>query len=53
MPTIILADQCFPPLAPPEGAGGCMAIIRIEDGSLNKLVDYYLNLKNNKWLPRG
>ena len=33
---VVLSDQCFPALLPAEG-GGCMIIIRVEDGTLMEI----------------
>ncbi len=53
MPKIIVTDQCFPPLATPEGAGGCFGILRVEDASLLELADTLVSTALNRWLPRG
>ena len=42
-----------PPLAPPLGAGGCLAIIRVEDASLAEIVSVFEETINDRWMPKG
>ncbi len=49
----ILSDQCFPAMAPPEGGLGCLAIIRMEDGTLKELANLFVESIKCRSLPRG
>jgi hypothetical protein len=40
----ILSDQCFPAVLPAAGDGGCINIIRIENGSLMELARLFVDL---------
>ena len=52
-PVFVLADQCFPALAAPDGEGGCLAIICMEDGSLKELADLFLEITKTRSLVRS
>ncbi len=52
-PTFIISDQCMPPLAPPTGPGGCIAFMRVEDGSLEEIANCFIETVGAKNLPRG
>ncbi len=49
----MLADQCFPPALPPTGDGECLAIVRIENGSLIELADSFLEITKGFDMPVG
>jgi hypothetical protein len=49
----VLSDQCFPPVAPADGDGDCLAIIQIENGDLSGLVTAFLDLVTGHYLPVG
>jgi len=49
---IILADQGFPAVLPASGTD-CMAIIRVEGGSLSELTNALCSLLNGFSLPNG
>jgi hypothetical protein len=40
----VLSDQCFPPAVPALGAGDCINIIRIENGSVNELARLFVDV---------
>ncbi len=48
----ILSDQCFPP-ALPAPDGHCMAIVRVEDGTLLDLTGAFLCLTRGCEVPVG
>jgi len=52
-PVFLLYDQCVAAMAPPAAAGGCLSIIRIEDGSLDELADQFATVCTGRWLPAG
>jgi len=39
--TLVLSDQCFPPSIPVTDGGKCLAIVRIEDGTLLDLAKWF------------
>jgi hypothetical protein len=43
-PTFVLSDQCFPAALPAAGAGGCIHIIRIENGTVNELAKLFVDV---------
>ena len=49
----ILSDQCFPAALPSSSSGDCLAIIRIEDGTLSELTSTFLKLTSGCNLPVG
>ena len=50
----VISDQCFPPpLTPPEGPGGCLAILQVEDATLLELSDYFIKIMGYSQLPTG
>ena len=53
VPAFIVTDQCFPALSAPEGEGGCMAIVRMEDATLRELADLLVETVKGRRLPRG
>jgi len=52
-PVFALYDQCFPPMAAAAAGGGCLAVMRIEDGTLCELADLLIEHCRNRWLPNG
>jgi len=52
-PVFMLYDQCMPAMAPPTAGGGCLSIIRIEDGTLTELADHFAAVVAGRWLPAG
>ncbi len=52
-PCFVLTDQHFPATVPVNGNGKCLAIIRIEDCSLNELTELFLARIRTEWLPMG
>jgi hypothetical protein len=48
-----LADQCFPPVLPPESEGECIKILRIEDGGLVELLNAFLETVKGFVIPAG
>ncbi len=50
-PVFILADQNFPAAIPVQDGKKCLAIARIEDGTLSELVDLFLKKVRIEWLP--
>ena len=52
-PVFVVSDQCFPALTPPEGPGGCLAIMRMEDATLRELADLLLTQIRRQHLIRG
>jgi hypothetical protein len=44
----VLCDQNFPPILPCYGRGGCLKIIRIEEGDLSTLASTWLTKFGNK-----
>jgi len=41
------------PMAPPMSGGRCLAVVRIEDGTLSELADLLIEQCKNRWLPNG
>ncbi len=52
-PVIVLSDQSFPAAVPSLGSGKCMAIMRVENGSLAEIVDLFPRKNRMEWLPAG
>jgi len=52
-PVFMLYDQCIAAMAPPAAGGGCLSIIRIEDGTLAELADHFATVCTGRWLPAG
>ncbi len=52
-PFFLLSDQCMPPLCPPLGTGGCITVLRVEDGSLGEIVEALEEAIRGRWLPQG
>ncbi len=50
-PVFVISDQNFPPAVPVQDGGRCLAIARIEDGSLSELADLFLRKVKTDWLP--
>ncbi len=50
-PVFVLSDQNFPAAIPVLDGGKCLAVARIEDGSLTELADMFLRKVNPEWLP--
>jgi hypothetical protein len=40
----VLSDQCFPAALPAAGAGGCIPILRLENGTVNELAKLMLDV---------
>ena len=49
---IVLADQNFPGLLP-SVEGKCLAIIRLEKGTMTELVDFAINIAKPVTVPSG
>ena len=49
----VVTDQNFPAVVPVEGNGECFKIIRIEDGTLSELVDFFLEITKGFTVPAG
>ena len=49
---IVLADQNFPAVLP-SGENRCLAIIRLESGSLDELIDLFLKISRPVSVPEG
>jgi len=49
---IILADQNFPAILP-SAENRCMAIVRLEHGSLDELIDLFLKISRPVTIPEG
>jgi hypothetical protein len=49
----VLADQCFPPVLPPETDGECIKILRIEDGGVVELLNAFLEATKGFRIPAG
>ena len=50
---IVTSDQCFPACLPSSAGGHCLAIIRVEDGSLHEIRTATRNILGGKKLPVG
>ncbi len=48
-----LSDQCFPPVLPSSGGGECLAIVRVECGTLAELISAFLDLTGDYEVPVG
>jgi hypothetical protein len=49
----ILSDQAFPADTKTEGGGDCVAIIRLEYGSLNELIELFCDITRGCQIPAG
>jgi hypothetical protein len=49
----ILSDQCFSPVLPATGAGECINIIRIENGTVNELACLLVDVLTGTQLKVG
>ncbi len=52
-PVFVLSDQAFPPAIPALDGGRCLAVVRVEDGSLNDIWDLFREKIRTEWLPEG
>jgi hypothetical protein len=49
----VLSDQCFAPALPAAGDGGCIPILRIENGSVNELAKLFVDVFTGTQLKVG
>ncbi len=50
---VVLSDQHFPSILPSRGAGGCIFVVRIEHGRLDKLVNTFLEFARGGGVSNG